>query len=1723
MQTLLKPEEMDRKLRGLHSYIRTSIEETGVNTLYAAFGFLEWYEAPSSNKPHHAPLLLLQLEIEKKQRKSGFVYEIQSTEEELKKNLSINEHLKTNFGLELPDLDEEETPESYFVKMANLIQDAPLLKQKKWRIRRFITFGHFRFARLFMYHDLNEARRQNGTLSTHPILQNLLVGKENASAASFAEDYRIDTPQVEAAVPLLITSADASQHSTLVDVMNNKNLAIEGPPGTGKSQTITNIIANALAKGKTVLFLAEKKAALEVVHKRLSDAKLGPYCLEMHSTKAKKAELIKSLKERLETPPKTSRGNLETKLQDFKRHRDHITEYVRVLNTEFGRQNKTIHDHLWTYRLQEEALQNALGDLFFKLEQTTLPFAQADLTESEITKHTDKLKEIIELKKTVNQELQEGKHPWHFIPVHSRLDLFAQSSLQNFMRSWKGQLENIQEILQDFSDRFLLQIEGSATGLNTFLNKTKRLTHWNPTDLELIHHAINKLDENQILQLHQPKIAQAFSTFVQNIGIYKAETTSIVTLNDVSQALAQITEIEKQVKLAKALEVDGLSALEVHFKIKELEEFKELEEKSPFWEEWVKTMSEKGKLFGLSGHEGLDKFYDILEIPDYIATLPQNCLHFRTKEPLDETERKLLKKAIETQVQTQDFMEEQSKHFHLSRMGQPNEMLADAKLLGKAGLFAFFNSAYHQAKKRYLSASKEKSKSFDAKQAAKTLYEIASTQQKRQDLEQDKLLQLICEPFFEGLNTDFEKIHQINEWADTVQKRYVARDQSTRNVRQWLFTAKREELDAFREFAQDDKWIALKHKIEAIQQEVSSDTPVRKYLVSIEEKIKKLQTIHTMLQTFAVAESSTFGGIATDLPHLQKANQAKTAVETEETAKAFFGENYAGVDTHMQGMEQIARLIQDCQAFSEVKHNLEIFLNKDFKTIWQAFIENRATLQKQQEDIQKQAVAIETLSALQLPAGRWENMTYSALAECFIHAVNQPDSLSTWIDLNARLTQADQDLKGTVLNLYNQEKLDFETLPLAFEYMIQKTLVQEIYTRNPTILSTKGFTLEQARTRFKTLDEEIVRLHQEALSQKLHQSHPLSGNGQGKKSTWTEGPLLHNEINKQKAHIPMRKLMQRAGCSIQKIKPCFLMSPMTVAQYLTPGKLNFDLLIIDEASQMRTEDALGAAVRAKRIVVVGDPKQLPPTSFFESKKNEDEDEEDMLEEAIMDRALNFFRPPRRLKNHYRSRHESLIAFSNRHFYDDALVLFPSPGKNPDAQGIRLVEVGGTYASRSNMEEVKAVIEAVLEFMRKHRNHSLGVVAMNGEQKQLLEDEMDRVFSENLHAREYRETWQNTLEPFFVKNLESVQGDERDAIFISTVYGPDKNGVVKQNFGPINRANGHRRLNVLFTRAKKNMVIFTSLKPNDIRIAEHSSQGMRALKGFLSYASTGVLDNGEQTHQEPDSDFEIFVKEKLESIGCEVHPQVGVGRYRIDLGIKHPNYPYGYLMGVECDGATYHSSKSARERDVIRQEVLEGLGWKIYRIWSTDWFSNPSKEFEKLKDAIEKQLSQEKAAENEPEPLVPQAPPPEKTPDSENFSMKAEAQAPAETLVPQAPPPEKTPDSKNFSMKAEENETETLVPQTPSPEKITDGEKVIQLYDQVTYRQIEEDGKTKEFTTKISVGKDTFEEEKVASGKTISSSSSIGKALLGCQEGEEVETKLPSGKEIRLEVLKIEKP
>jgi very-short-patch-repair endonuclease len=539
---------------------------------------------------------------------------------------------------------------------------------------------------------------------------------------------------------------------------------------------------------------------------------------------------------------------------------------------------------------------------------------------------------------------------------------------------------------------------------------------------------------------------------------------------------------------------------------------------------------------------------------------------------------------------------------------------------------------------------------------------------------------------------------------------------------------------------------------------------------------------------------------------------------------------------------------------------------------------------------------------------------------------------------------------GPVLSAYTIAGLDYCHLARAVELVFFRSAAEAVLNADPRLRRHSGATHQELRSQFRGLDREYLELRRKQLALGLNQRPCPAGNSFGPVAELTELALVTRVAGQTRPRITVRDLIRRAGKAIQALKPCWMMSPMSVAQYLEAGKLRFDLVIMDEASQIRPEEALGAIARGRKAVIVGDQMQLPPTPFFQKLSVGDVSDEDTLEEtkqdSVLEAAAGRFYPSRRLKWHYRSEHGSLIAFSNHEFYNDQLTVFPSPYYDHPEYGVSLVQTGGIYESGLNEIEGGAVVKAAIEFMKGFPKQSLGIVAVNAKQSEFIREQLDRESANEECAAAYVQEWEPTLESLFVKNLENVQGDERDAIFISTVYGKDRDGNFRHNFGPINGIYGFRRLNVLFTRAKKKVTVFTSMIPEEIQ-DEGKQRGVKVLKGYLQFARDGISVIPTTTTGECESEFEQWVLQVLQAHGYQGEPQVGVCGYRIDIAVRHPAKPGVFLCGIECDGATYHSARSVRERDRLRQEILEKYGWKLYRIWSTDWFRNPNLQTKQL--------------------------------------------------------------------------------------------------------------------------------------------------------------------------------
>jgi hypothetical protein len=552
------------------------------------------------------------------------------------------------------------------------------------------------------------------------------------------------------------------------------------------------------------------------------------------------------------------------------------------------------------------------------------------------------------------------------------------------------------------------------------------------------------------------------------------------------------------------------------------------------------------------------------------------------------------------------------------------------------------------------------------------------------------------------------------------------------------------------------------------------------------------------------------------------------------------------------------------------------------------------------------------------------------------------------IDWNNLAAQANTAGFAFLINAASEWDKAAGLLKLNLQKTWYEYLIEQAFRFNLELSRFERASHEEVIGKFKQLDQLNLYYNRARVALKHWEGLP-SPQGGGQVN------VLRTEFNKKARHMPIRKLVAEAGKAMQAIKPVWMMSPMSIANFLPPGAIDFDLVIFDEASQVRPVDAIGAIARGQQLVVVGDTKQLPPTSFFDKLNTETEDEENVTADmqSILGMCDGQGAPTRMLRWHYRSRHESLISLSNHEFYEDQLVIFPSPGSQ-HSLGLRFHHLPEAVydrgKTRTNPAEAKAVAQAVIAHAQQTPGLSLGVVAFSSAQMQAIQQALE--IERKAHPETETFFSGHSHEPFFIKNLENVQGDERDVILISIGYGRVGDGKVPMSFGPLNNEGGERRLNVLITRAKLRCEVFTNITAEDIKITDGSRAGIRALKSFLYFAQFARFDKPDAAIPDMVRPFEEEVSFHLTQAGYTVREKVGSAGFYLDLAIVDPANPGRYIMGIACDGEAYASAQSATDRDRLRHQIMELFGWNIYRLWSTDWYRNPERELQRLIAAIE---------------------------------------------------------------------------------------------------------------------------------------------------------------------------
>ena len=611
------------------------------------------------------------------------------------------------------------------------------------------------------------------------------------------------------------------------------------------------------------------------------------------------------------------------------------------------------------------------------------------------------------------------------------------------------------------------------------------------------------------------------------------------------------------------------------------------------------------------------------------------------------------------------------------------------------------------------------------------------------------------------------------------------------------------------------------------------------------------------------------------------------------------------------------------------------------------------------------------------------------------------DTLRGWCAwLTLRQSMRDAGL-GTLADALEEGRLSPAEASGALMRGVSESLASEILSHEPALSGFAGLIFEQKLERYRETAAEFERLTREELIARLSARIPDAGEDAAESS---EIAILRRAIRSGGRAMSIRRLFSQLPHLLPRLAPCMLMSPLSAAQYIDPSFPKFDLVIFDEASQMPTCEAVGAIARGSSLVVVGDPRQLPPTSFF-AVNHIDEDNIDLEDlESVLDDSMALGLPETALLWHYRSRHESLIAFSNRRFYENRLYTFPSP--NDLESRVTHVAVEGFYDradTRQNRAEAEAVVAEVVRRLRDPvlSQQSIGVVTFSLPQQNLVEDLLYAAFAADPALEEQNS---RSAEPVFVKNLENVQGDERDVILFSVGYGPDQKGQVTLNFGPLNRDGGWRRLNVAVSRARSEMVVFSVLRPEQLDPSRIHAEGVLALRAFLEFAMYGT-EALQPARERPDA-LAAAIADAVGTLGFETRTNIGASAFRIDIGVVHPAKPDTYLLGILLDNPRTMDS-TARDRDIVQEGVLASLGWHILHVWTLDWWENPERELERIRDTLRQLLTAP-----EPSPAAPggDAAPAEPVKLASLPSQSEPVPAPAAETAPE-PAPEPVPETR----------------------------------------------------------------------------------------------------------------
>ncbi|HOZ58535.1 MAG TPA: DUF3320 domain-containing protein [Nakamurella multipartita] len=1516
-----RPAELEGSLRRLDVIARQLYADRGLWTLYTGLLMLQWID-PDDNATVTSPVVLVPVELTRTARDQPFALRRNDEDPVLNPTLRLK---LSELGIELPVFDADDLDLAGLrTAITQAIGDRP-----GWAVLDRSVLTTFSFQKEAMYRDLTDNAAR---ILAHAQVQLLGLGPDAPASGELAFDPP-DPASLDQQYPAeelaSILDADSSQRACIVSARDGRSFVMDGPPGTGKSQTIANIIAELMAAGKTVLFVSEKAAALDVVRDRLTQAQLGSFLFELHSHAATRKNVVDDLYRTLQQQVATKALFTENDRRLLVAMREQLTQYATAMNEvrePLGRSVFGVLGELSELPLVARSLPTA--DFWAALDDTTL---------RRIADRADTLS------RNWRPVLDGEAFGWREL---------AQDNHTEFTIA-----ELIAAVTDAASSADGVAMIGASVDDDTGLVL--------PMSLPALRGRVRLLQ----LAERRPPVADAW--------LFLPDLSPVVELLAARKSLGgQLTAARAElggIVGPRAAQVDD-TALEVLAGLREL-----------MWApaETTTTDVAGGLLDFLDSAParlaGIDEdaihLAGLLGLPDRGLTLGR-ARAYAELALLAENPAKpqpgWLNPAMQAAVG--ESMTVLGPLTDLVRQHERSmrEVFTDEALsLDLAALNTRFRESHHgwgrftgqsRADRRTLKAVTVRGK-VD-KRVIERLPDAVAWQAATRELTTKE--QQFAPPLgraYTRLDTDFARVGNALETARRAVGLAGAAVDPARLARQLadggtpdpgLTLVARRLTDRVADWIRSTTAALDQPAVRQIEHLSLADTArwCTDRAADLREPLAAAGQVADLCgRPISLAQARAALTAARRRAEYERAIESTRAQDEE-----LLGPGYTGADTEWAAMDaaiEWARQVREVAGGSVSPATAERLssLTLDSGLLGGA-IEDWERARDRVLAAFTEPRARELAADLELDL----RQSAQALREMADSAYGDITQWCTFAQQRTALT----DLHlGPAVQAVADAQTPAEQVPGAIAAAALRAWLDTTIERDERLHRYQAAERDALVTQYRELDRRIVNQANTLVAARCGERRPRSLTGR-------PAQIITREANKKTRHKPIRQLLDEVGSLVTELKPCFMMSPLTVSMFLTP-EMRFDAVIFDEASQVVPADAVNCIYRGDQLIVAGDQKQLPPTDFFARAEDADFDvaadsgEGQLPDPAALDTfqsVLDLCKAAGGLSSlpltwHYRSRHEDLITYSNYRFYDGSLRTFPSAAFDSADLGVEHFLVEGRYrrgGPRDNPVEARKVAELVAHHVHTRPHLSLGVVTFSTAQEDAVRAAIEA--SDEPEVAELLEQ-HDRLGGFFVKSLENVQGDERDVIIFSIGYGPDEHGKFTMNFGPLNREGGWRRLNVAITRARRRVEIVSSFTP--AQITGVSSAGPLHLRGYLDFADRGaaaLAHDAPASGGDAESVFEEQVAQVIRSWGYPVHTQVGAAGYRIDLAVLHPDRPGEYLLGVECDGAAYHSARTARDRDRLREQVLVGLGWRIHRIWGLSWWRDRSTQQDRLRAAIE---------------------------------------------------------------------------------------------------------------------------------------------------------------------------